>query len=323
MSVLRDQLESTFGISVKTNDCEIPSGIPFYMSNGRSFQTVTISDITFLVVGIENTNQFGVIALEKQLARYAAVVNMPVAFLFSVLNKKQRDSLVARNIPFLCFPDQLYLPFLGMALSNRFIKQVNIATNQMSPSAQVLFLYFLYRAGSRKIIKKEAAEALHMTQMSVSRASEQLLAMSLITQESFGKAVQMQAVATGKELYMLAEDYLINPVHRALTVEKSDLLSNYPVAGETALSLHSMLSQPAIPVVAIGKGDSVLSSLAPVDEQWDVGRNVTRVEVWKYDPAIFSAEQTVDPVSLAASLKGSSDERIQGELEDYLEGLKW
>ena len=162
-----------------------------------------------------------------------------------------------------------------------------------------------------------------MTQMSVSRASEQLLAMSLITQESFGKAVQMQAVATGKELYMLAEDYLINPVQRALTVEKSDLLSNYPVAGETALSLHSMLSQPAIPVVAIGKGDSVLSSLAPVDEQWDVGRNVTRVEVWKYDPAIFSAEQTVDPVSLAASLKGSSDERIQGELEDYLEGLKW
>ena len=144
MSVLWDQLESMFGISVKTNDCDIPSGIPFYMSKGRSFQTVTISDISFLVVGIENTNQFGVIALEKQLAKYAAVVNMPVAFLFSVLNKKQRDSLVARNIPFLCFPDQLYLPFLGMALSNRFIKQVKIATNQMSPSAQVLFLYFLY-----------------------------------------------------------------------------------------------------------------------------------------------------------------------------------
>ena len=32
---------------------------------------------------------------------------------------------------------------------------------------------------------------------------------------------------------------------------------------------------------------------------------------------------SVDPVSLAESLRDVHDERVQGEIEDYLEGLTW
>ena len=43
----------------------------------------------------------------------------------------------------------------------------------------------------------------------------------------------------------------------------------------------------------------------------------------QYDPDIFACDGSVDPVSLAESLKDIPDERVQGELEDYLEDFKW
>ena len=44
---------------------------------------------------------------------------------------------------------------------------------------------------------------------------------------------------------------------------------------------------------------------------------------WKYDPALFAVKGEVDSVSLAMSLSESEDERVQGELEEYLEGYEW
>ncbi len=47
------------------------------------------------------------------------------------------------------------------------------------------------------------------------------------------------------------------------------------------------------------------------------------LELWKYDPSPFAINREVDPVSLAMSLCENEDERIQGELEEYLEGYEW
>ena len=52
-------------------------------------------------------------------------------------------------------------------------------------------------------------------------------------------------------------------------------------------------------------------------------KELVRVEFWKYDPEPFAFDGCVDPVSLAESLKDIPDERVQGELEDYLEEFKW
>ena len=47
------------------------------------------------------------------------------------------------------------------------------------------------------------------------------------------------------------------------------------------------------------------------------------LEQWKYDPALFASSKEVDPVSLYMSLAENPDERVQGELEEYLEGCEW
>jgi type I site-specific restriction endonuclease len=91
------------------------------------------------------------------------------------------------------------------------------------------------------------------------------------------------------------------------------------MAGETALSRHSMLNGPVIPVVAAYKQSELLHGMEIIDEKWQPEKELVRVEFWKYDPEPFAFDGCVDPVSLAESLKDIPDERVQGELEDYLE----
>ena len=316
-------IKKAFGVSVVISPCKAPKGLPFYMTNGRHFYHLEFAEISSLLIELSASEKFGVIAFEKQLTKYIEAAEMPATFIFQSLNKVQRDALTERNIPFLCLPDQLFLPFLGMAMSNRFIKEKTVSLQKMAPLTQVLFLYFLYKAGDTPVIKKQAAEDLNMTRMSVTRASEQLMEMGLLSQEPHGKEQWMRATATGKEFYEMAKSFLINPVQKTVTTLKSPLLMKLTTAGETALSLHSMLNSPAIPVVAANKQNELLQDLEIVDEKWQPEKELVRVEFWKYDPEPFSCDGSVDPVSLAESLKDVHDERIQGELEDYLEDFKW
>lgn len=45
------------------------------------------------------------------------------------------------------------------------------------------------------------------------------------------------------------------------------------------------------------------------------------VELWKYDPQILGNNGTVDTLSLAMSLVGRTDERVEEALEDMMEEM--
>ena len=47
------------------------------------------------------------------------------------------------------------------------------------------------------------------------------------------------------------------------------------------------------------------------------------IELWRYDPGPLSEDGVVDRLSLALSLKGDPDERVQSALHELLEGIKW
>ena len=41
------------------------------------------------------------------------------------------------------------------------------------------------------------------------------------------------------------------------------------------------------------------------------------------DPALFAEDHVVDPVSMAVSLRDCPDERVQGEVEGFMEAHQW
>ena len=311
-------LKESFGLDVRISSISPPGNLPLYLVADREFFFAVLPNVSFVIVALGDPEKFRPSALYDQVDVYRRAFDMPIAFSFSFIDKRQRNTLVSKHIPFIAPPSQIYLPFLALSLADHFPAPKNVSTDKMTASSQMLFLYFLYMVKDQAVIKIQAANDLKMTKMSVTRASQQLLGMNLITQRSVGREQQMKAVNCGGDYFRSAIKYLISPVQRTFITEMSEKIHSLPDAGETALSNHSMLGGPAIPDKAIYKGNDLLSALQPLDEKWDSDKELVRIECWKYDPVLFSSEGSVDPVSLFASLRENPDERIQGELNDYI-----
>ena len=311
-----------FGLEFRTECMKTPD-IPIYMTAGRKFCKLSNETCSFILVTIPDNERFGVVAFEKQISQISAKFNMPAAFEFENISRTQRDSLLERNIPFISASGQLYLPFLGMALSNRFPHSPRIRPERMMPVTQALFLFMLYQSKGRPIMKKDAAEAIGATRTSITRASEQLAAMHLISQEMKGKEYHMTLQGAGIESFENAKPYLINPVQRMITVVDEPGFEKYPLSGESALAKHTMLNDPVIPIHAVRKSGINPEKVTEIDIRWEPGKKAVKLELWKYDPCLFARNGTVDPVSLTMSFENNADERIEGAIEEVLEGCQW
>jgi len=319
--MIRDY-KKLFGLEFRTERMKTPD-LPVYVMAGRGFFKLSNETCSFILVTIPENERFGVVAFEKQIRLISEKFDMPVALGFENISRTQRDSLMERSIPFISASGQLYLPFLGIALSNRFPRSTKIKPEKMMPVTQALFLYMLYQSKGRPIMKKDAADAIGATRTSITRASEQLAAMRLISQEMKGKEYYMTLQGAGIDAFENAKPYMINPVQRIITVAEEPGFGNYPLSGESALAKLSMLNDPVIPVRAVRKSGINQEDVAEIDIRWEPEKKAVRLELWKYDPCLFMRNGTVDPVSLAMSFEGNADERIEGAIEEVLEGYQW
>lgn len=315
-----NQKSRLFGIDFDVKRIK-PSGFPLYLTANRSFWRYSFSGNEFILVTIPNDEKFGVVAFEKQRVQFETKFEKPVAFSFSYISGRQRDALIEKNIPFVSDSGQLYLPFLGMMLTNRLTHQKQINAEKMMPVTQALFLHLLYNSNGKPMLKKDSAEYLGVTRTSITRASDQLLSMGLINQEKAGKECLMMPVATGMELYEKAKQFMIDPVQSAI-ITTGDY-DSYPLSGESALSKCSMLNAPQIPVRAVFKSDVDAKEIPEVDVRWTTDENAMCIELWKYDPKLFAKNGVVDPISLAMTFNDNVDERIEASIEEYLEGFEW
>lgn len=315
-------LENNYGINITIREIKI-TGLPLYMTSGRTFYEAHFNDSLFYIVQVDSIDRFGVIAFEKQLIKYQEITNIDVAYSFSELTKTQRDALVKRNIPFVCGDDQFYMPFLGVMLSNQFKRKIEFNSSKMMPSTQALFLYLLFKCKDKKVMKKQAAEDLGLTRTSITRASEQLSSMNLLGQDVNGKESLIYLVSYGRDSFDLARTYLINPVQKRLFVEIPMNSFNWPLSGVSALGKTSMINSPEVPCFAIDKNSVEANSLISIDVGWDIEKSCMEVELWKYNPVLFQKDGLVDPISLIMSLQNIEDERIEEAALQYLENFEW
>lgn len=317
------QINEMFGTSLRIQEMERIVGLPVYMTARRSFYEAVDGDIRFVLVRVAEGEPFGSVALGKQQQMLEEHLHMPAAFWFKSLTRTQREALMRHHIPFVADGDQLYLPFLGVALCNRRSIQQDVQVDRMMPVTQSLFLYMLYEYKGREVIKMQAAADLGVTKMSITRAARQLEAMGVLVQETRGRECYMWTERTGYELFLQARAYMVNPIQKVVTVERSDAVQDLPIAGESALAARTMLGAPQVPYVAVYKADARELDLTELDERWSDGKDIIRVETWRYDPVRFAKDGVVDPVSLYMSLADCADERVQGALEEMMEGYVW
>lgn len=106
-----------------------------------------------------------------------------------------------------------------------------------------------------------------------------------------------------------------------IRLEKSE---SRPAAGITALSYYSMLASPRQESLAVSLHEwKSIKIESPENYATEDDPETVNVEIWTYDPALFSVDGYVDPLSLYLSLRNHVDERIEAALEEMIGGLKW
>ena len=210
---------------------------------------------------------------------------------------------------------QVFLPFVGTLLVDE--KGIEKIKDKFVYSTQLLFLAYMYNH-EKKVYVSDLSKSLPFSAMTLSRAVKQLemTDLFLVYKEGVNKVIESKY--SYKELFERIQHHLLTPVRQVGYMDQS-LVTDYMIlAGESALSEMSMLnpSRPRIYAVYEKGFDNsqLIGELIDPDVQ-------VKVEIWAYDPHLFTHTNIADTLSIVLSLKENKDERIEKILEDILKPL--
>lgn len=304
--------ESIFGIPVRYGTWNGQNALPLYIAGSYEFRTAHMADKRCII--IRPVEELAALpALKKQIQIIQEVDSVPVILELKAVSFYRKKSLIENLIPFIS-EKQAFLPFIGAVLTDE--KEPEKKKEKFVFSTQQLFLFYLYGRKKRMYVS-EAAKKLPFTAMTLTRAVRQLEATGffLVTKDGINKVIESKF--DGKELFQKAKQYLSTPVRKVGYIEKAQVTSHMVFAGETALAEKTMLNQNKVITYAVSDKNYDKKMLS--DELIDAERQV-RLELWAYDPKMFSTGNTADNLSVALSFQDNSDERIEEAVEELIEG---
>ena len=311
-------LPATWGIVV-------PRALPQYLSQQYVLRGVTVGERAFLGILLKDAADFRPAVFEKHL-RQIMRNDMPFAGFCLIapgLPGYTRRRLIERQIPFVIPGQQMYWPELGVAAQARKTARIVVKPDAFTPATQAVLIHALTGNIKAPITPKDLADQLGYAGMSMTRALDEIEASGLgrVTREG-----RERLLAFGKDrrtLWQEALPYLRNPVRGTVRIKEDQLPPDLQIkAGETALADRSMLVPPKETVYAVGRRN--WKKLAGRVEQIpveDVG--TCRIQLWRYDPALFIKNGQVDPFSLYLSLQDEEDERLEMALAEMMEKTVW
>ena len=308
-----EYIERILGLPVSRQPWEQLKKMPYYIQDRFAIEKVTLGTMVALFL-FPNTELDRMAALQKHIARIQKTENLPVVIVLPSMSRYRRDAFIEAKLPFVVPEKQMYLPFFGTYLQERFdSEEANL--EKFQPAAQVLFFYYLYQ-GNKDMYMSNAVKDLGYSAMTISRAAKQLVQTGFFKESKDGVQKVLTGTIEGRELFNCVRPALIDPVRRRTSVKRADLNEQYLLAGDSAVAKQTMLSDSMFRCYAVaGK-----QKLAELPYAMDANTDAV-VELWKYDPALLSKDGMVDPLSLAMSFEDEEDERIQGAIEDMLDTL--
>lgn len=304
-------IDHIFGLSIRYEPWDNKSILPLYIVNSYQFYTAYIENMRCIV--IKPSEEFPTLpSLKKQIQKIRVIDDVPVVLYSKTISFYRRKSLLENHIPFMT-DKQVFLPFIGTLLVDE--KEREKIKDKFVYSTQLLFLAYMYNH-EKKVYVSDLSKNLPFSAMTLSRAVKQLEMTDLFLVYKDGVNKVIESKYSYKELFERIQHHLLTPVRQVGYMDQS-LITNYMVlAGETALSEMTMLNPSRLRTYAVYEKDFDKTQL--IDELIDPDVQV-KVEIWAYDPHLFTHTNIADTLSIVLSLKENKDERIEEVLEDILE----
>ncbi|MDR1532643.1 MAG: hypothetical protein LBS62_10780 [Clostridiales bacterium] len=307
-------LADILGVKITATLWDGAERLPYMLVESYDFRKVTLDET--VCVFAEPLNAVPPVqTILRNIERIREVEALPVVLKLNGLSGERRKALIEARIPFVA-TGQVYLPFLGVALSERLYAEPK-PREKFMPTTQLVLFSYLYQK-SDKMYTSGLDKRLGISAMQVTRAVRQLQKLNLVEVFKDGVQVVIQGKSNHRALYEGTEPYLLDPVREVVYAPRDDKTAALPLAGLNALSEWSMLSPPTVTTLAhYSKTDKISGDNALTDRDKQV-----RVEVWKYSPTVLSdAPNAADPLSVIVSLGGEKDERVTQAIEEILRKL--
>lgn len=240
------------------------------------------------------------------------------------LNTYQKQNLIENNIMFIEPGKQIFMPKLGIILSQDYKKEPTQHIDYFTPFTQVVALYLLY-SHENSISSTNIMKATRLNSMAISRALNNLEEIKLINSITYGRKKIYQLAIDRNQFIDIIYKYSINPILKKIIINKKILTNNINKfeTGYSALSQYTQINSDSLTYAISKETYKLIKEKSQVyNEQLIEDDNNFICEVWKYDPAIYAQNNIVDPFSLARTFSNLNiDERTEGEIESLLRRL--
>lgn len=283
-----------FGLTINYKSWDKKQALPLYVAGNYEIDEAIVSNNRFIVMSpIGDLPTLP--AMKKHIEKIQKIDDVPVAFYLKNLSDFRRKGMLESNIPFMT-EKQVFLPFIGTLLMEE--KNNALYKEKFMFSTQQLFLMYLYNR-QNKLYVANVGKKLPYSAMTLSRAVKQLEASDLFLVYKDGVNKVIESKYDRRELFERAKPFLLDPVRKYGYIEKSRIDENMVLASESALAKNSMLNPSKLITYAIDEQKMDINQME--NELVDPNKQI-RLELWGYDPKLFSDDNVADGLSVALSL---------------------
>ena len=234
---MKDFLEKTLRQNVSMEQTEyLNDKLPLVFRGRYTFFMIKTNGLGWLA--IQPKNNVNLVTLRKDRAKIENIAGLNCAIFLNTTTFYIKEKMMEEGIPFVIKDKQVYLPFIGLLLSNANVRNIP-PVHLISYLTQKLIFVAVYQKWERVTVS-EAAEKLQVSKMSVSRCFDEIEYLNVDILRMKGKARVITIPIDVKKLWNDMQAVLRTPV--IVRYELQEDIHLEKKGGISALCEYTLLS---------------------------------------------------------------------------------
>lgn len=316
MAKVEKYLKRIIGADVKLKPLRNKPSLPLYISEGFKFFCADILEKEVIVLQPQNDDDFTPDQLQKISIVVGNAANKIVIYLFKTMLSYNRQRMMQRRLNFIVVDKVVFIPSLLIDVQPMAKVEYKKA-EMLTPLAQLMVLYHLLRQSLEGLTVRQLSERFNATYITASRAFRSMKELALC-EETYDKEQKLHFTCKGRQLWENAKRVMSTPVLKTIPLDEEIRGEGVYVSNINAMAEYTMLNDDRKHYYAMKE---VTYKKLFKTKATDDGENV--IESFRYDPAYLTDNSIIDPLSLYLEMRDNSDDRIQIELEQLIDNIKW
>lgn len=286
---------------------------PIYIKASYDLWYSSIAGFNVLFARVKDSN-IGMTVHYNAIKKMENICNSQVVLIFDILDSRNINRLIEKQISFIVKDKQIYMPFALMQLqTNKPLTTLLKKPQNLTPDADLILIGYLDGKINSSMIIKDIAIIINREVRATSIALQVLESLEYLYVEKQGRK-KIVYFNSKDEIYEKLKLHGKSPIKYTFFTNSDVFKEKNIESGYGAISKFSMLVDNQLPVVAIGaKEFSIIENKIIKCEE----ENATcKVEVWDRDPSIFSIDGVINPIYIMRLFKYEDDERVEYALEE-------